>query len=63
MLNINLAKHYYVRNKRLHMQLYCHFIFFCLSLKTSDHLKRTFLCRNLEFKSIGWKNYVMCEFV
>ena len=30
MLNVNLAKHYYVRNNRLHM-----------SLKTGDHLKRT----------------------
>ena len=37
----NLAKHYYVRNNRLHMQPYCHFNFFCLSLKTNDHLKYT----------------------
>ena len=41
MLNKDFAKHYYVRNNRLHMQLYCHFNFFCLSLKTNDHLKCT----------------------
>ena len=40
MLNKNLAKHYYVSNNRLQMQLYCHFNFFCLSLKTK--IKCTF---------------------
>ena len=38
-------------------KLYCRFYFFpCRSRKRTMHLKRTFLCRNLEFKSIGWKN-------
>ena len=30
---------------------------FSVSLKKSDHLKHISLCRNLEFKSIGWKEF------
>ena len=60
MLNEILAKHFYVKNKRLALLSP---LFFCWSLETNVHLKRTFLCRNLEFKNIDWKNCGMCVFV
>ena len=65
MLNENLAKHF---NERLALlSLLFIFIYFCLSLNKSVHLKRSFFCRGLEFKSIGWKNCIaacacLCKF-
>ena len=38
MLNKNLAKHYYVSNNRLHMQLYCHFNFFLLVAQDKNNV-------------------------
>ena len=43
LLKENLAKHYSVKNKRLHMQLFCRFIFFCLSLKKKRPLTKSVL--------------------
>ena len=43
LLKENLAKHCSVKNKRLHMQLFCRFIFFCLSLKKKRPLSKSVL--------------------
>ena len=43
LLKENLAKHYSVKNKRLHMQLFCRFIFFCLSRKKKRPLTKSVL--------------------